>query len=217
MRKIKDIIKTFKKSFLPPKVVRQRLNRKGVGAILLTFDDGPHPEITPQVLDILDKYGAKSLFFIPGIRGEKEPKILQEIIKRGHKIGNHTYSHHLNHHLSLSEYQKEIFLCQRKLFDLTGEMPKYFRPPQGIITLPMLLAAKLNNLKIIRWSIDTGEYSDMQRATPNEIAKRFRQRVKERDIVLSHDDNMKTPFVLEEIVPAIKKMGFELNKGLDCI
>ncbi len=217
MRRIKDIVKSFIKYLLPPQLVRQKLNRKGAGAILLTFDDGPHPEITPQVLDILDKYGAKSLFFIPGFRAEKEPKILQNIINRGHKIGNHTYSHHLNRRLTFKEYREEIFLCQKRLFDLTGELPKYFRPPQGIITFPMLLAAKRNNLKTIRWSIDTGEYSEMQEATPNEMAKQFRQRVTKRDIVLSHDDNMKTPLVLEEIIPVLKKMGFDLYKGLDCI
>ncbi|MCI5121153.1 MAG: hypothetical protein D3908_08195, partial [Candidatus Electrothrix sp. AUS4] len=73
------------KQLVPPSIVRQKLSVKG--CILFTFDDGPDPEITPRVLDVLDEYGARGLFFIPGIRIKKAPDLLKEIINRKHGIG----------------------------------------------------------------------------------------------------------------------------------
>lgn len=100
---------------------------------------------------------------------------------------------------------------------MSGERPRYFRPPKGTVTLPILLAAKFHNLKIIRWSIDTGEYSDMRGAAPKEIADRLLQKIKGGAIVLSHDDSKITPDVLDMVLPRLVEMGYDLKRGIEAI
>lgn len=95
------------KSLMPQWLVRHRLDKNGGRAVLLTFDDGPHPEITMRVLDLLDRYGVRALFFIPGLRADNAPELPREIIKRGHKIGNHSFSHDMDR-LSFMENKTDI-------------------------------------------------------------------------------------------------------------
>lgn len=210
------IFTSIAKSLLPPRLVRHRLDKKGKGAVLLTFDDGPHPEITLRVLDLLDRYGARALFFIPGFRADNAPELIREIIKRGHTIGNHSFSHDIAR-CSFAENKADMERCQEKLHALSGVAPKYFRPPQGTVNLRILLAAKYLNLRIMRWSIDTGEYSDMRGAAPDEIAGRLLQNINDRAIVLSHDDSKKTPDVLNIVLPALVEMGYDLKRGIEAI
>ncbi len=215
MRKPKAIVKSAVKSLIPQRLISQKLNAKGKGAILLTFDDGPDPDVTPHLLDLLQKYDARAMFFIPGSRIERAPSLLKEILRKGHVLGNHTDSHAGVAGLSFRQYRDEILNCQKKIFAITGESPRYFRPPEGIITLPMIYAAKSTQLKIVRWSVETGEYSYMTESEPDVLASNLIQIIESRSIVLSHDDNKKIPQLYEIVLPKLKEMGFNLHKGLD--
>ena len=92
--------------------------------IALTFDDGPHPRYTPQILNILDKYGIKATFFTIGINAEYYPHVVEEIIKRGHEIGNHTYSHPHVSCLNSENLKREVERCESVIFGLTDYKTK---------------------------------------------------------------------------------------------
>ena len=206
---------SFLKIILPHAVITQKLNKKGAGAILLTFDDGPHPDITPKVLDLLDEYKARSLFFVTGTAIKNSPSLVKEILSRGHKIGNHTFSHMSTDKVPCRIYRSDIEKCQRSIHELTGDLPVYFRPPKGLLTIKTILSIKFLRIKIVRWSLDTGEYSYLKHKSSQELAENFLRKVKSRDIVLSHDDNDKIPEMLRIILPVLTSKGFDLYSGLD--
>jgi peptidoglycan-N-acetylglucosamine deacetylase len=212
---LKRTVTTIAKSFIPQQVMRQRLNSKGRGAVLLTFDDGPHPDVTPRVLDLLDRWNAKAVFFIPGLHVAQAPHLLGEILQRGHRLGNHTFSHLLQG--SFRRYANDIERCQQLLYVATGQYPCHFRPPRGLLTMSNFLAAKYCRLKIVRWSCDSGEYSFLRAATPQQLAENLIAQVTDRAIVLSHDNTEKTPAMLEIALPRLVARGFDLAKGVDCL
>lgn len=216
-RKMKKVLKSIIRAIVPGCIVRETLNANGNGAVLLTFDDGPHPTVTPHVLSLLKRYQAKAVFFIPGSRVGESPGLLAEILGEGHKIGNHTFSHIGQSGLKFKDYYNEIERCQQVIYDLSGIKSGYFRPPMGIITPSVIAAAIYSRLKIIRWSVDAGEYNDMRNATSDEIADRLLDSIKSNSIVLLHDDNEKIPHVLEIILPELKRRGFDLQKGINAI
>jgi peptidoglycan-N-acetylglucosamine deacetylase len=200
------------KHFIPASIIIQRLNVKR--CILLTFDDGPHPEVTPRVLDVLDQYGARGLFFIPGNRIIKAPKLIREIISRKHGIGNHSFTHTSCSQLSYSAIVSEINECKDELFAHSGIVTNLYRPPMGIVTLPSVLAAHRCRHKIVRWSLDSGEYSYMKNATSSALADNFLRRIHDRAIVLSHDDKDTVPGFLKLVLPKLVNDGFDLKGGL---
>ena len=95
------------KHFIPSKMILQQLPAGNKKSVLLTFDDGPHPESTPLVLDLLDKFDAKAFFFVVGERVEERPDLARDIISRGHLIGNHTFSNYKKESLCI-EFIKQI-------------------------------------------------------------------------------------------------------------
>ncbi len=200
------------KNIIPPSIVRQKLSVKG--CILFTFDDGPDPEITPKVMDVLDEYDARGLFFIPGIRIKKAPNLLRDIIDRKHGIGNHSLTHTSNDSLSLKKLIHEITSCKNEIFALTGIETAIYRPPKGLTTPALLLATKLCNHKIMRWSLDVGEYGYMKHATPEELAENCLKHIHDRAIIVSHDDKETTPEFLKLVLPRMVDLGFDLKKGL---
>ncbi len=183
-----NIIKAIIKRIIPSSIIRQKLDIKN--CILFTFDDGPHPELTPKVLDVLDQYGAKGLFFIPSSRIIRAPKLLKEITDRKHGIGNHGATHTTASELSFSGIISEINDCKDEIFSHCGIVTEHFRPPCGIITPSLVVAAWYMKHKIVRWSIDSGDYSYMKNATPRDLAHNFFKIIHDRAIVLSHDDNV---------------------------
>ncbi len=119
--------------------------------IFLTFDDGPVPRVTPKVLDILDEYGAKATFFCVGENIEKYPHIFQDIIDRGHAVGNHTYSHENGWKTSQYNYLKSYLKCR----ELSGS--DIFRPPFGRISRQQVKAIKRQST-IVMWDVLSGDF-----------------------------------------------------------
>jgi peptidoglycan/xylan/chitin deacetylase (PgdA/CDA1 family) len=103
---------------------RRKLNNPR--SVLLTFDDGPHPDVTPAVLDRLRTYQARALFFIVGSRIEKAPEMLNRILAEGHRIGNHSFEHRLEKDPRLISYYFDVRRCQSQLAQLTGTTPAFF-------------------------------------------------------------------------------------------
>ncbi len=121
--------------------------------VFLTFDDGPVPEVTPQVLDILDEYGAKGTFFCVGENVERHPEIFLDLLDRGHSVGNHTWSHENGWRTSQMSYLKSVLRCE----ELVNS--KLFRPPYGRIRRQQAEALR-NRFHLIMWDVLAGDWDE---------------------------------------------------------
>ncbi len=177
--------------------------------IALTFDDGPHPTKTPQILDILNKYDIKATFFLIGKNIEYYPDIVKREINEGHEIGNHTYSHAQLDKLTKEAIEKEISDFENTLSCLCDYAPSIIRPPCGSFGNELKSAVEKINYKIVLWSIDTRDWSH----TPADIiTNNILSKAKSGDIILMHDyitGDSPTPAVLEVIIPNLIEAGYE--------
>jgi peptidoglycan-N-acetylglucosamine deacetylase len=122
--------------------------------VALTFDDGPHPIYTCQLLDILSKYHVKATFFMVGASIKKYPFIVKQVIAKGHTIGNHTYTHPFNIAVcSKTQIIKELNDCQTIIQKLIGQPVFIFRPPRGLFDKEVIQIVKKNGYQTILWSI----------------------------------------------------------------
>lgn len=177
--------------------------------IALTFDDGPHPRYTPQILDILDKYGIKATFFSIGVNADNYPEAMELIIKRGHEIGNHTYTHPHVSRLDPTDLHREIEKCEAALYSHTDIKTKLFRPPEGMIEGCVKSVIKQLEYKVILWDIDT---MDWAHTPPEKIAENVIKNVSSGDIILMHDYiayNSPTPEALELFIPILLEKGYK--------
>lgn len=177
--------------------------------ILLTFDDGPHPTVTPRILNLLAKFNARAIFFIVGARVQRSRHLLKEIIALGHALGNHSYSHQAS--LGVGQYIRDLLNNQILIEETVGILPTLFRPPEGQLTLASILAPRLLGLSTVLWSLDSNDWrlstSEEVRGCATRVIHHFRYRGPNRDIILFHDDNEFTPIVLEEVLEEITAMG----------
>lgn len=186
-------------------------------SILLTFDDGPHPEITLGVLDILEEYSVEAIFFVVGKMVEKAPNILTEIIRRGHEIGNHSFIHNNPRPPSFLDNLKDIRKCQDLIKKYTGESPRWFRPPLGHLSPSFLLISKLLSLNLINWSLGMQDWQCRSKKEAANAANAILERVKAGDIILLHDDNPSAIDILNIILPKLKDRGFVLDQGIHAL
>lgn len=159
--------------------------------IYLTFDDGPEPEVTPLVLDILDNYDLKATFFCVGENVEKNAETYSELIRRGHKTGNHTFNHLKGYSVSMPEYVENVKIAARSIDS------KLFRPPYGRITYRQRKALE-NDYEIIMWDIITHDYN--RNLTPETIMKTVRRYSRNGSIVVFHD-SIKAKYNVLTVLP----------------
>jgi peptidoglycan/xylan/chitin deacetylase (PgdA/CDA1 family) len=209
-KKIKNLLKRI----IPNSVIIRKLNKSN-NMLLLTFDDGPHAHITPQILNLLEKFEVRAIFFVIGEFVRKYPELLLEIKKRGHIIGNHTYGHPNFRIRSYSEYMTELIKTQNLIQELTGEKPKYFRPPMGVISFKGIFAAKKMKMKIVLWSCEGGEWGLYEQNDAKTIAKRLLRTVNYSDIILLHDNNLKVVEILNKILPMLKQKNYNMSAGVN--
>jgi peptidoglycan-N-acetylglucosamine deacetylase len=183
------------------------------GGVLFTFDDGPDPEVTPRVLKLLAKYDVKAIFFVVGSRIPRAPEMLKQIVAAGHWIGNHTFSHPLDHIPRLSEYSRDVRACQMAIEQTAGIQPSWFRPPLGAITAASLLSPWMAGLHSMLWSIDVGDWQLRSDDDAVAAGERLASRVGPGDVVLLHDDNRHVVTLLETALPRIADR-FQLNAAL---
>ena len=120
---------------LPQRLVLVRGPREP-GALYLSFDDGPHPEHTPRLLDLLARHGARASFFLVGQRVEQHPALVERIVAEGHALGNHSYSHPMFRRLGLRAQLDEVERTDRLLAAFDRRGPHRFRPPRGDVSRP---------------------------------------------------------------------------------
>ncbi len=157
---------------------RRKGKKERVRRVYLTFDDGPVPEVTPWVLDVLDKYGIKATFFMVGENAAKHPELLREVISRGHAIGNHTY-----HHLA-----GQSVTCRRYLRDIeeAGKILKtnLFRPPHGWLR-PRQTRALKRKYKIVMYDLVTRDYS--KRIDAEKVIRNVKKLARDGSVIVFHD------------------------------
>ena len=177
--------------------------------IAITFDDGPHPYQTKQIMDILDRYGIHSTFFMVGVNVINYPDVAREVIAKGHEVGNHTFTHSHLKNLSEERISLEIGKCEDALEELCEYRPHLFRPPEGAINSYISHCSEHYDYRLILWSIDT---RDWERKSSAEIASTVLEKVQPGDIILMHDyigSHSKTAEALEILLPKLIARGYE--------
>lgn len=175
--------------------------------IAITFDDGPHAEITPKVLKILDSYNAKATFFCIGENINTNPSLLKDIDSKDHLIGNHTYTHHKWFDLfSSSKMKAELENTNGLIFEIINKKTKLFRPPYGVTNPPLKKAVNALNLQTIGWSIRSLDTIRSTEKTLKEITKKLVPG----DIILFHDNREHIIEILPKFLDYVKSEGFEV-------
>jgi peptidoglycan/xylan/chitin deacetylase (PgdA/CDA1 family) len=178
------------------------------GAVYLSFDDGPHPELTPRLLDLLAAHGAHASFFLLGEHVERHPAIVQRMVAEGHLIGNHSYSHPAFAAMPLAAQLAEIDRTDVLLAAFDGRRRHRFRPPRGVLPTPLLLRFARGGRCIAYWSYDSYDY--LQHPA-EELASRLRSHPPRSGyVVLMHDDDASTLDALAMLLPEWRKAGIVL-------
>jgi peptidoglycan/xylan/chitin deacetylase (PgdA/CDA1 family) len=173
--------------------------------IALTFDDGPDPEVTPRVLDLLEAHGARASFFCIAENATRHAELCRDIVRRGHNVENHSREHPMNFALrGMGGMRREITAAQSDLATLTGRVPLFFRPPAGLrspLLDPVLHDA---GLRLVSW---TRRGFDTQHTDVDGIFLRLAQNLAAGDILLLHDGHCaRTPEgvpVVLEVLPRL--------------
>ena len=178
--------------------------------VYLTFDDGPIPEVTPWVLQELDKFHAKATFFCIGDNVCKHPIIFNQIIKKGHRIGNHT-QHHINGwKTSFEDYISDIALCDSALTTHQSPITNLFRPPYGRITTKQSKKLQQLGYQIIMWDVLTKDY-DANISAKDALHNTIRA-IRPGSIIVFHDSlkaQKKLKFILPKVLEYIKRNDWE--------
>jgi peptidoglycan-N-acetylglucosamine deacetylase len=196
--------------------------------VALSFDDGPDPEWTPKILDILKKYNVKGTFFMIGEVAEDYIGVMRRVYREGHEIGNHTWTHPDISEISTRQVDLELNLTERLFASELGVQPLYFRPPYSIDQEPDTndQAAPVERIEglgyvIVGNKIDTNDWDEHPRKTPQEIIDSVFQQIKDMEtkpwnrgsIILLHDgggDRSVTIATLPKLIEALRARGFEI-------
>ena len=179
--------------------------------IYLTFDDGPIPEITEWILDILNKYEVKATFFCIGDNIEKHPEVFQKVIKNGHSIGNHTFNHLKGWNFSTEEYIENTLQCEKAITsnsEIVNLKSKIFRPPYGKIKPSQSNILRKLGYKIIMWDVLSVDYD--KKISPEQCLENIIQNTVSGSIIACHD-SLKAFKNLEYALP--KAIEYLKNKG----
>ncbi|MBD8007434.1 polysaccharide deacetylase family protein [Bacillus norwichensis] len=176
--------------------------------VAITFDDGPHPVYTPDILDTLSKYNAKATFFVMGAHAQKYPHLVHREFLEGHEIANHTFNHFYGGEKNLKE---ELDQTANTIFQITGQKPTLFRPVGGNYNDFVIETARDKEYLVVLWSWHQDTY-DWKRPGVNRIVNKVISNVKPGDIILLHDaggDRSQTVEALDKILDYLQKNGYE--------
>lgn len=183
-----------------------RVPAEGRKVVFLTFDDGPIPEVTPWLLDVLDKHGVKGTFFMVGDNVRKYPELYEEVLRRGHRVGNHTMHHMQGMRTRTDDYISDV-----------EEAGKYidselFRPPHGWMWRKQRKRLK-DRYRLVMYDLVTRDYS--KRISAEDVFNNVRKYSRPGSIIVFHD-SLKSKDKLTEALPKsiewLKKEGYEFEK-----
>ena len=170
--------------------------------VALTFDDGPSPRCTPQLLDGLRDLGAKATFFVVGCQAVKDPDIVRRIADEGHQVGNHSYDHAALDRLTPAQALADLEKNDALLRELLGEGDYWVRPPYGLLTDDE--AARLT-VPLVNWSVDT---EDWRTKNCDKILDVIYRCTGDGDIVLLHDRHLNTVEATLKAIAHLQQQGY---------
>ncbi len=185
--------------------------------IALTFDDGPHPRLTPEILKILKKYNVPATFFLVGENVKNYPETVEKILADGHELGNHTYTHGRVSEYGFFEMKREFEACESAIYEISEYKTKLLRPPEGHLDGKIKAISKEMDYNIILWNIDT---KDWAHTSPEAICKNVAEHISGGSIILMHDYisyNSPTPKALELFIPILLEKGYQFVVVSDLI
>jgi len=174
--------------------------------VALTFDDGPHQENTLLILKALEEKNILATFFLIGENAETYPELVLEIKRRGHEIGNHSYSHPNMGKANPVKVIKELRRTQRILKEITGSSPTLFRPPYGTMMLEDLVVMPRFGLKVILWTVDSKDWFGIEK---NQIEETILGTVTGGSIILYHEQCPESIKSLPRVIDVLKGRGYE--------
>lgn len=174
--------------------------------VAMTFDDGPHPSLTPQLLDMLLARGIRATFYVIGRNAARYPQILQRMVAEGHEIGNHTWSHPSLHGHSDTSVLSQVDRTNRAVYDAVGRPPVTMRPPYGnLYDRQRLMLFETRGMPTILWSVDT---LDWQRPGSSVIAQRIVGNSHTGAVILAHDIHSATVRAMPSAFDGVTGRGF---------
>jgi len=177
--------------------------------VAFTFDDGPNPQATPAVLDLLDALGLRATFFPLGSLAERFPDLVFEVLRRGHLVGTHGYRH--LHHLAHTPrwISRDLAAADRAMAEV-GVHPTWYRPTYGQVTSATLVAAHRHGWQTVLWSAWGREWATRD---PDEVAARIIQRLRPGAVVLLHDNDAFGPAGMWRVgLASLYKVAIELDR-----
>ena len=170
--------------------------------LALTFDDGPHPQHTADLLDGLRARGATATFFLVGSQVELAPELVERMAAEGHQIGVHTLEHVQVNGLSRKDFDTQVEGLRRRLYPLVGERELWLRPPYGVMDA---CTVRWADSPVVLWSVDPEDWrdKDVERVTEHIVS-----RVKDGDIVLLHDIYPESVQAALQVVDCLQKDGW---------
>ena len=192
--------------------------RSGNKVAYLTFDDGPIPEVTPKVLEILERYHVKATFFMVGENIDKHPEVFKQVVEAGHAVGNHTYNHLKGWRTPFKEYMDNVekwenTFNRQSIVNRKSSNRQFFRPPYGKATLRQRMALHRKGYKLIYWDILTRDYDAS--VTPEQMLRLIQRDTRPGSIINFHDSvksNERTLAVLPKAIEWLQAQGYELGK-----
>ena len=185
------------------------LNGPNEKMVALTFDDGPDNRNTPLIIDTLAKFNVKGNFFFIGEKVKQYPDVVKKAFNNGNIVLSHSYYHHDLSKESLVKIKADLSLTDQTLYDVIGKRPTLIRPPFGAINDTVIKTAAADGEKLVLWSIDTLDWSQMERSN---IIRNVLSNVRNGDIILMHsnEDKSETVRALPGIIEGLKQKGFEI-------
>jgi peptidoglycan-N-acetylglucosamine deacetylase len=185
----------------------------GAPSVAITFDDGPHPEGTPKMIEVLARFDARATFFVVGEQVVKRPGLARQIVDAGHAIGLHGYVHRPHTLRSAKELAEDFERGLAAIQDAAGIQPLLHRPPYGIYSPASLRMARERELQPLLWSKWGKDWRKV--TTPEQITRRVTKGLRAGDVVLLHDadyysarrSHRRTAAALPEILKTLKSAG----------
>lgn len=170
--------------------------------IALTFDDGPHRTVTPQILDTLKKYHVKATFYVLGQEAERNATLLKRIAREGHVIGNHSWSHKNLSKMSIASVNEDLQKTNAVIARIAGITPTTYRPPYGAITQKMRTSI---SMKPMLWTVDT---LDWQHRNASKTLAAVQKSAKSGGVILMHDIHQPTADALARVITYLQQQGY---------
>jgi peptidoglycan-N-acetylglucosamine deacetylase len=173
--------------------------------VALTFDDGPRPGTTDDLVKKLEKHKVKATFFVVGERAEQYPEGLQMIVDGGHEVANHSWSHPLLSRISEAEFFSELERTREYLFRITGRSTGLYRPP-GSTRAVLNKLTPPSGYAMVLWDVHSQDHLGIPK---EKIIRNVLAQTKDGDVVLLHNGLPNTTAAMDDIIPQLKRQGFK--------